>query len=129
MAVRLPPPFRFRAFSNVGLPGVGYKLWTYAAGTSTPKATYTDAGGLTPNTNPVILDAAGYADVWLTEGEGYKFRLDTNLDVTVWTVDNVILPVLTGIGLPTGISMAVTEGVFTSSNGVGTLTLPGFLQA
>lgn len=72
-----------------GDPLAGGKLYTYAAGTSTPKATYTDSGGLTANANPVILDAAGRADIWLDTG-AYKFTLNTAADVLVQTVDNIV---------------------------------------
>ena len=64
------------------------KLYTYAAGTSTPLATYTDSTGGSSNTNPVVLDANGQADVWLGSS-AYKFILKDAADVTVWTVDNI----------------------------------------
>ena len=38
-------------------PAVGYKLYAYAAGTSTPKDTYTSSTLGTANANPVILDS------------------------------------------------------------------------
>ena len=67
--------------------GSGYKLYTYAAGTSTPKTTWADSTELSANSNPVILDSAGQATLY---GSGsYKFVLKTDADVTVWTVDNV----------------------------------------
>lgn len=74
-------------FDANGDPLAGGKLYTYAAGTLTPKATYTDAGGLTPNTNPVVLDSAGRAIIFITGS--YKFILKDSLDNTIWTVDNV----------------------------------------
>src|SRR3990167_8175100 len=55
----------------------GGALYTYAAGTLTPLATYTDQGGATPNANPVICDINGGADVWLGSS-AYKFRLYTD---------------------------------------------------
>ena len=67
----------------------GGKLYTYAAGTSTPQATYTDSTGDTANANPVVLDAAGRCDVWLDSTLGYKFVLTDSSDVTIWTEDNV----------------------------------------
>jgi hypothetical protein len=67
---------------------VGGKLYSYAAGTTTPLATFTDAGGATPNANPVILDSRGEASVWLGTAV-YKFALYTSTNVLVWTVDNV----------------------------------------
>ena len=41
----------------------GGKLFTYAAGTTTKLATFTNSGGGTPNTNPVILNTRGEAPV------------------------------------------------------------------
>ena len=84
----LSPFGPFRALDNNGLPLNGGKLYTYEAGTSTPKATYTDVTGTVSNANPTILDSAGYANVWLGSG-GYKFILKTSADVTLWTIDNI----------------------------------------
>lgn len=84
---QLAPPPKFRAVGADGLALVGGKLYTYTEGTSTPKATYTDFGLGTANTNPVILDARGEADVWL-DGS-YKLVLKDADDVTIWTVDSI----------------------------------------
>ncbi|MFZ9959259.1 MAG: tail fiber domain-containing protein [Candidatus Limnocylindrus sp.] len=88
MSANLAPPAKLQFFDNNGNPLVAGKLYTYAAGTSTPLATYTDASAGTPNTNPVILDSRGEANVWLGT-DPYKFVLKTSADVTIWTVDNV----------------------------------------
>lgn len=82
------PVARFFTISG-GAALAGGKVYTYAAGTSTPKASYTDFGGLTPNTNPVILDSAGQANIWL-DGN-YKINLtDSNgVQQAGWPVDNV----------------------------------------
>ena len=74
-----------------GKPLVGGKLYTYVAGTTTPQATYTDSTGTTPNTNPVVMDALGQADVWLG-GAIYKFVLTNSGGTTIWTVDNISAP-------------------------------------
>lgn len=71
-----------------GNPLAGGKLYTYLAGTTTPQGTFTDETGNTPNTNPIILDSAGRADIWLGSGT-YKFVLADSNDVVQWTVDNV----------------------------------------
>ena len=84
----LAPVFRQRFFDNDGKPLAGGKLYSYQAGTSTPAATYTDESGDTPNTNPVVMDANGYADVWLG-GSNYKLILKDSSDVELWSVDNV----------------------------------------
>jgi len=87
MAVIATPP-KLQFFDANGNPLVGGKLYSYAAGTVTPLATFTNAGGATPNANPVILDSRGEASVWLGSAV-YKFKLTTSTDVDVWTVDNI----------------------------------------
>ena len=67
-------------FDANGNPLAGGKLYTYAAGTTTPLATYTDQGGLTPNANPILLNAEGKASVWLGSAK-YKFVLYNASDV------------------------------------------------
>jgi hypothetical protein len=46
-------------FDDDGNPANGYQIFTYATGTSTKLATYTDSTGLVAQTNPIILDSAG----------------------------------------------------------------------
>lgn len=79
---------KLQFFDANGDPLAGGKLYTYAAGTTTPLATYTDSTGATPNTNPIILDSRGEANVWLT-AVAYKFELKTSADALIWTVDNI----------------------------------------
>ena len=61
---------------------------SYAAGGSTPLATYTDSTGGTANANPVILDVYGSASLWLNN-EFYKYVVKDADDVTIWTLDNI----------------------------------------
>ena len=93
MAVILSPlaGAGWQFFDNNGLPLAGGLLYTYAAGTTTPLATYSDNTGATPNANPIVLDSAGRVagEVWLTNGSNYKFVLKTSAGVTVWTYDNI----------------------------------------
>lgn len=70
-----PYPY-YTGLDNSGLIVAGGCLWTYAAGTTTPAATYRDTIG-TANANPVILDSAGRATVYLVVGQTYKFVLET----------------------------------------------------
>lgn len=91
MAALLPPFPLFRAFDSLGLPLAGGLLYTYAAGTTTPLTTYTDNTGTVPNSNPVVLDSTGSANVWLASGVAYKFLLeDSNGNVQPgYPVDNI----------------------------------------
>lgn len=86
MALLSPNP-KLQFFDSNGDPLVDGKLYTYAAGTNTPLATYTDATGGTPNANPVELDSRGEATVFLGTAQ-YKFVLKDSDDNTIWTVDN-----------------------------------------
>lgn len=85
-ALATPPKLQF--LDSNGAPLVGGKLYTYAAGTTTPQASYTDYGGGTPNANPVILDSRGEASVWLDTAL-YKMALYSATNVLIWTVDNI----------------------------------------
>ena len=84
----LMPLGKQQYFSASGAPLVGGKVYTYAAGTTTPLATYSDKAGTTPNTNPVILDSRGEATIFWGSA-GYKVVLKDATDVTVWTQDNL----------------------------------------
>lgn len=87
MATISPVPFLQFIDAN-GAPLAGGKLYTYAAGTTTPLATYTTNAGNIANANPVILDSAGRASVWLASGM-YKFVLKDSTDVLSYTTDNI----------------------------------------
>ena len=80
-------------FTNSGAVLTGGKIYTYAAGTSTPEPTYTTASGTIAWTNPIVLDAAGRVpdggEIWLTDGVAYKFVLKTSNDVLIATYDNI----------------------------------------
>jgi hypothetical protein len=84
----LSPPPKLQFFDAAGVPLVGGKLYSYAAGTTTPLATYTSAAETTFNTNPIVLNSRGEAEVWLGSPL-YKFKLTTAADVEIWTVDNI----------------------------------------
>jgi len=87
MAV-LMTPFTFQFFDDNGAPLAGGKIYSYEAGTTTPKATYTDDTEATPNSNPVVLDSAGRCgDVWINGA--YKFVLTNSVNSEIDTRDNV----------------------------------------
>jgi hypothetical protein len=72
-----------------GNPLAAGKVYTYIAGTTTNQATYTDSTRGTPNANPVVLDSAGRANIWLDESLSYRIDVKTSADVLVYTVDNI----------------------------------------
>lgn len=84
------PNAKAKFWNRAGQPLAGGKLYTYVAGSvNTNKATYKDYNNTMTNTNPVILDAYGEADIWL---DGiYKLNLTDSNDVAQWSVpiDNV----------------------------------------
>jgi hypothetical protein len=108
MSVSLAPPVRFKAFyPGTGNPLSGGQLWTLQPGTSGfgyLKASYSDSSGNTVNTNPVILDPSGEADVWLS---GYtKLVLQDASGNQVWSRDNVSSSGAAGVGAGQWISQA-----------------------
>ena len=68
-------PQIFQAIDNItGLPLAGGQLFTYASGTITPQAAYTDNTLTIPLPNPIILDNYGQAVIWLGPNP-YRFNL------------------------------------------------------
>lgn len=87
-AVSISPQPKLQFFDANGNPLSGGKLYSYDAGTTTPRATYTDSTGNVANANPVILDTRGEASVWM-DSSPYKLALYTSANVLVWTVDGL----------------------------------------
>jgi hypothetical protein len=94
MAVFLSPVGGVAAqfFTNTGAVLTGGKLYTYAAGTTTPLVSYTTNAGNVARTNPIVLDAAGRVaeggEIWITSAT-YKFVLKDSTDVLIATYDNI----------------------------------------
>lgn len=89
MAILTPFPV-MQFLDDDGNPLVGGKIYTYTAGGPvTPLATYTDASGATPNTNPVILDSAGRASIWLGTASLYYWSVTDADDNELWNADDV----------------------------------------
>lgn len=100
MAERFGAP-RLQWEDGNGAPLAGGKLYFYAAGTTTPQATYSDEALAVPNPNPVVLNSQGYSgDIWVPAGSSYKVVLKTAADVEVWTVDPWEPPGAGSLGLP-----------------------------
>lgn len=89
MAQRFNFP-REQVFSDLGLIGAGYKLYTYETGTTTPLATYSDTALSVANANPTIADSAGrFGDIFVNDLRLYKVVLKDADDNTIYTADPV----------------------------------------
>ena len=86
MSVAMIGP-KFYAWDRNGKPLAFGKLYTYQARTNTPKPTYQSEDQVVENTNPVILNGEGYADVYL-DGS-YKMVLKDDKDNEIWSSDPV----------------------------------------
>lgn len=92
MSVLLSPVGNaFQFLTSGGLPLNGGFLYTYAAGGSTPTATYTTSLGNVQNSNPIQLNSDGRCpnEIWFTPGQSYKFVLNDSLGTLLGTYDNL----------------------------------------
>lgn len=71
-----------------GKPLAGGKVWTYESGTTTPKPTFSDANGNAVNTNPIVLNEAGRANIYL-DGGAYRVRVFSIDDVLIADTDKL----------------------------------------
>lgn len=90
----LTPNAKQQFLDNSGRPANGFKVFTYAAGTTTKIATKDGPSGAN-NPNPIILNYRGEADVWIEPNVAYKYVLapPTSPDPPtspIWTRDNIV---------------------------------------
>lgn len=109
----LPVPHQ-QFFDNSGNPLSGGSLETYAAGTSTPKATYSDNTLGSSNPTTITLNSAGRPSVsgnevalYLAPG-GYKAILKNSAGTTIWTQDNITSSIAGPVVLSKTTSYTVT---------------------
>lgn len=79
-----------REYDNNGMPLAGGKLYTYAAGTTTPKAAFQDAAGTIPHENPITLNAKGEALVYFSGAYKLDLKTATGVQITGYPVDNFL---------------------------------------
>lgn len=87
MAGSLLPQAKQLFQDNTGGPLIGGKIYTYAAGTLTPKDTFQDAALTIANTNPVIANSRG--EVVMYGAGAYRIILKDAAGATLWDRDNV----------------------------------------
>lgn len=91
-------PFLFvPTFSWPAAPGG--LLYTYSAGGTSAKTTYSDAAASVPNANPVVLDSNGSATVRLGTGSYHLVLKDSTGQTTLWDQDNYSPIDATSVGL------------------------------
>ncbi len=110
-------------FDNNGVPLAGGLIYTYAAGTTTPQATFTTSAGSISHTNPIVLDSAGRVnEIWLTSGVTYKFIIRDSAGVLIGTFDNIV-----GVNDPTASNVALVAFQTLLAGSTGS-SLVGFTQ-
>lgn len=118
-AALLPVP-KMQFFDNNGLPLAGGQIYFCVAGSTcpgTPLATYTDSTAGTQNPNPVVLDAAGRASIWIGSSAYKVVAEDANSNV-LWTQDNVSSTALATAGSITGSNGAALINYTAAGSGV-----------
>lgn len=112
----------FKAITNTGSPLAAGKLHIYQSDYITPLTTYTDAAGLFPAANPVILDIYGTAVIYVAGGTTlYLILTDSNNVQQTGYPTSVYVPVpggSTGGPGPTGPTGAGNTGA-TGQTGIG----------
>lgn len=118
MADRFFSP-RFVWPDGEGRPVPGGLLYFYETDSSTPKPVYSTATGDIPLSNPVVLNADGYAAAIFGNG-AYKVVFKRSTGVEIWTDDNVRFSPETPLGLESGGTGATTEEDARANLGLGT---------
>ncbi len=100
-AANLVPSLTFHSFLSNGAPNSFGTLQSYSAGTTTPLATWTDWTALTPNPNPITLNARGEANVYLIPNVAYKFvesdQYGNQIKITDQVVNNQLITLFGGV--------------------------------
>ena len=120
VTLAFPPAFCQQFFDRNGKPLSGGKLYTFEAGTRTSIVTYKTIGATTSanrNTNPIVLDSAGYANLVLEIGKSYRLVLTDRLGSVIKEWDNVTASSDEGGG--GGTEYTAGEGIKIDNNVIG----------
>ena len=111
MAVFLSPVGGAAAqfFTNTGAVLTGGKLFSYAAGTTTPLATYTTSTGNVARTNPIVLDAAGRVQYQADYRQADAGKQSISVPTSNLTAGNYICLIRTGSGAGFATQLAVVH--------------------
>lgn len=78
----------FQCFGLDGKPLAGGKVYSYAAGTTTNKATYTTMAGTVANPNPITLDQNGKAKIFLGD-DAYRLCIFDKNGAMIDDIDQI----------------------------------------
>lgn len=120
VTLAFPPAFCQQFFDRNGKPLSGGRLYTFVAGTRTSIVTYKTIGSTSSanrNTNPIVLDSAGYANLVLEVGKSYRFILTDRFGFVIKEWDNVTAA--SGEGGGGGTEYAAGEGIKIEDNVIG----------
>lgn len=117
-------------FDTLGKPLANCKLYTYAAGTSTPQSVYQDSALTIPWPNPLTCDSAGRLPQLFAADGSIKIRLADKNGVTQVATDGILVVGPSGGG-GGGSSVDATTILATGDIKVkyGTGALSGFVRA
>jgi len=96
-AASLAPTLTLKSWLSSGLPNAFGTVTSYAAGTNTPIATWTDWTATTPNANPQVLNARGEMNCYLLPNVGYKLVEADQFGNSIKTTDQVLNSLLTSL--------------------------------
>lgn len=90
-------PIPEQQFFNGNAVCSGCFVYTYISGSFTPQQSFTDATGLVPNTNPIVLNSNGYPQtsigaqvgIWLSPTATYRIVLQNAAHVVLYQVDGI----------------------------------------
>src|SRR6266849_193632 len=100
-------------------PASGGLIFTYSSGSSSKVNTFTTSSGAVANPNPLVLDSGGNitgsGEIWLTQGQQYRFVLAPSNDSDPPTSPYWIRDSITGINDPTGVGVGGEWIVFSGT--------------
>lgn len=95
MTARLFHPPVHRAFTTVGVPASGEKLFFYLTGGTTATPSYSNSLLTIPHPSPVVADSAGrFPAIFLNDAITYRVVQETSAGVIVSDVDPYTMPVI-----------------------------------
>ena len=101
----IAPAIRQQFCDATGAPYAGGLLFCYNTNTDAKENTYTDSTGGTPNSNPIVLDSAGFTPygIWLVDSTSVYFKLAPSTDTDppiapIFTTEDIVTYPVNSVG-------------------------------